>query len=423
MARKKTTEENLQQEAQVIEQPKKKRGRPRKNPEPVVAETVVKEEATTKIETKNEDLEKITDGGSLYNDSQTQLVLEGLASISKEVKSSVVTMNKNEIRIIIDSYYQTQELRKTLTAQIRNVNNGQDEILPDNYKAIEWLAKDLQNRENQIKKLIDEFCKSVPVCRWALQIKGIGPVFAANLYRYIDLSKCHYATQFLSYAGFNDNNAPWLGKEKATKLVDSVFEKNNLKNNAKVDDYILLQVAVQSGRNLRVVKQAFNKHRECAAKSDSDRTVLIKVMSKPPYNKDLKSLCYLIGESFCKNQNRGSLYGEIFKERKALETLRNENGEFADQAAKLLKEKNYSKDTDTYKYLIQGKLSPGHIVARARRYATKIFLTHFFEATHISERGTTPPSLYVIEHMGHKDYIAPEVPFEDFFGEEWKNKR
>jgi hypothetical protein len=80
----------------------------------------------------------------------------------------------------------------------------------------------------------------------------------------------------------------------------------------------------------------------------------------------------------------------------------------------MLTEKNYSKDTDTYKYLIEGKLSPAHINRRAKRYAVKIFLTHFFEACWIYKHGTKPPTIYPLAHMDHVDYIEPEVEFEKF---------
>lgn len=348
-----------------------------------------------------------------FDEGKAQVTLNGLATLSKETKESITYVSDNQIRLIIDNYYQTQAHRMNIANQIRAVKQEFDQVQEGEQPAIAWLLKDVENRENQIKKMIAQYTTKVPVCRWAMAVKGIGPVFAANLWSYIDMNKCKHANQFLSYAGLNDNNAPWLGKEKATEIINEVYKELGLGKSTDVNDDVLVRVAEKSGRSFETVKRGFLSHKEKESKS-SGKTILIKYMSKPPYNTDLKKMCYLIGESFVKVSNRGSLYGRIYQERKALETMRNDNLEYKEQAEKLLAEKNYSKETDTYKYLIEGKLSPGHINSRAKRYAVKIFLTHFFEACWYYTHGTQPPVIYPIAHQGHVDYIEPEVPYEDF---------
>lgn len=352
---------------------------------------------------------------TFYDPEEVQMTLDGLASISKDVKQSMAYVNDTQVRLILDNYYATQQHRMNIKNQIRAVEQGFDKVQEGDTPAIAWLVKDVENRENQIKKMIAEYVKTVPVCRWAMAIKGIGPVFAANLWSYIDMSKCRHANQFLSYAGLNDNNVPWLGKEKAKEIVDEAYEYFGLKSSDPVTDDVLLRVAIASGRTgLHTVKKNFLKRKGNNTKTETDKLILINYMAMPPYNIDLKKMCYLIGESFCKVSNRGSLYGQIYKERKALETMKNDRGDYKEQAEQLLREKNYSKGTDTYKFLSQGKLSPGHINERAKRYAVKIFLTHFFECCWIYTHHTKPPVLYVIEHLGHVDYIEPEVPYSAY---------
>ena len=137
-----------------------------------------------------------------------------------------------------------------------------------------------------------------------------------------------------------------------------------------------------------------------------DPTCKWEKKTKRPWNAALKVLCWKIGESFVKTcNNEASFYGPIYLARKALETERNERGEFAEQAARALSEKNYKKDTDAYKAYVQGKLPPAHIHARAKRYAVKMFLSHYFE---MLERyaGKTPTTPYIIA-QGHKDYMPP----------------
>ena len=354
---------------------------------------------------------KIEDG--LYDPKKTQVELDGLATISKEVKKSVAELSDNQIRIIIDSYYQTQAARIALENQVRAVIQGYDENNKANILAVQWLLQDYKNRENQIKKMIEEYVKSVPVCSWAVAIKGIGPIFAANLYNYINMDICKHANQFLNYAGLNDNNIPWLGKEKAEAIVNEAYEECGLKKTDKLNDEILIKVAEKSGRKFETVLKGFESHREKTS-TGGDRVVLIKYLSKPPYNKELKTICYLIGEAFCKVSNRGSLYGRIYRERKAWETMMNENLAYKEQAERMLREKKYDTNTPTYKLMAEGKLSPAHINQRAKRYATKIFLTHFFEACWIDKYGTKPPVIYPIAFQDHVDYIEPEVPYSDY---------
>lgn len=135
-------------------------------------------------------------------------------------------------------------------------------------------------------------------------------------------------------------------------------------------------------------------------------------LAKPPYNTNLKKICYLIGESFIKVKGRGSLYGRLYEERKAFETARNEEGYYAEQAAQYLQEKNWGKDTESYKAYIEGKLPKIQLHRRALRYAVKMFISHLWEAMYIAEYGHRPEAqIYPIEYMGHTDYLEPEVPY------------
>jgi len=140
-----------------------------------------------------------------------------------------------------------------------------------------------------------------------------------------------------------------------------------------------------------------------------DPTVEWRAKEKRPWNAALKTLCWKIGESFVKVSNHPeSLYGRLYLERKAQETSRNDNLEYRDQAVEKLKKFNIGKNTDAYKYYSIGKLPPGHIHARAKRYAVKIFLSHYHAKAYELEFGEKPPAPYPIAIMGHAHYIAPE---------------
>jgi hypothetical protein len=133
---------------------------------------------------------------------------------------------------------------------------------------------------------------------------------------------------------------------------------------------------------------------------------------KRPWNAQLKTLCWKVGQSFMKFSNAEEChYGRIYRERKQYELERNEAGGNAQTAAEAVT--RVSKSTDAYKAYSIGKLPPAQIDARARRYAVKLFLSHLHEVWYRYEHGTNPPKPYVLEHGGHAHYIPPFVPFAE----------
>jgi len=129
---------------------------------------------------------------------------------------------------------------------------------------------------------------------------------------------------------------------------------------------------------------------------------------KRPWNAALKVLCWKLGESFVKTSGHdASFYGPIYAQRKTLEEERNARGELAEQAAETLKRKRIGKDTIAYSHYIEGRLPPAHIHARAKRWAVKLFLSHYHHVAHVVEHGTEPPVPYAIAHLGHAHYLAP----------------
>lgn len=129
---------------------------------------------------------------------------------------------------------------------------------------------------------------------------------------------------------------------------------------------------------------------------------------KRPWNADLKVLCWKIGESFVKvSGSQNDIYGKVYLQRKADEVRWNDEGKFADQAAHILSTKRIGKETEAYAAYSRGKLPPAHIHARAKRYAVKLFLSHYHHVAFSLRYGTSPPKPYIIEHGGHIHFIAP----------------
>ncbi len=126
---------------------------------------------------------------------------------------------------------------------------------------------------------------------------------------------------------------------------------------------------------------------------------------KRPWNAQLKVLCWKIGDSFVRQSGSEKCrYGHLYRERKAREVERNEAGEFA-ALAKATLEKRAIRDPATRKRYESGKLPDGRLDLRARRWAVKLFLAHWFEEAYRQHHGTEPPSPYPIAHLGHAHAI------------------
>lgn len=130
-----------------------------------------------------------------------------------------------------------------------------------------------------------------------------------------------------------------------------------------------------------------------------------------PWNNDLKVVCFHAGESFVKLQSHPrDFYGKLFVERRAFEERRSNRGHLTATAEAALKRFKYEKDTEAYKAYSQGQLPKAHLHARARRWAVKLFLSHYWEVSYRKLNGDAPKP-YPIGLMGHTHYVPP--PYTD----------
>jgi hypothetical protein len=137
-----------------------------------------------------------------------------------------------------------------------------------------------------------------------------------------------------------------------------------------------------------------------------DPTVKWEKGQKRPWNTQLKTLCWHIGQSFMKFSGRDECrYGKFYLARKKFEVERNDSGENAELAKTLLPK--FNKSTDAYKHLLGGKLPPAQIDGRARRWAVKLFLSHMHAQWFRLELGKEPPKPYAITQLGHGHMIEP----------------
>lgn len=133
---------------------------------------------------------------------------------------------------------------------------------------------------------------------------------------------------------------------------------------------------------------------------------------KRPFNAELKTLCWKIGQSFMKFSGKDDcFYGQLYKQDKARRIEKNNAGDYADFAKSILEKKNF-KVNQTRAKLETGKLSDAQIDAQARRFAVKIFLSHYHAVAYQAHHKEPAPRPYIIAHGDHVHEIAiPNNPF------------
>lgn len=129
---------------------------------------------------------------------------------------------------------------------------------------------------------------------------------------------------------------------------------------------------------------------------------------KRPWNASLKTLCWKAGQSFMKFSGQEEcFYGRLYRERKAYEVARNDEGGNAQTAAQILATRKFRAGTDAIRHLTEGRLPPAQIDARARRWAVKIFLSHLHGYWYEQHFGMKPPLPFAVAHLNHAHIIRP----------------
>ena len=285
-----------------------------------------------------------------------------LAELRRDLKRDFrdAEMSRAEARYVVDVYYQLQDFRIQAAGQLRAEQGEPRRWAETLLRAFELLEKDVQT-------VLGAWARREPAGEWAQSITGVGPVISAGLAAHIEIRR---AVPFLEETGERPADA---GVELVTATVGSIWRFAGL-----------------------------------------DPTLTWGKGEKRPWSAKLKVLCWKLGDSFVKQSGRDSdVYGHVYRARKALEVARNEAGEFADQAAASLAERQI-KDKALRKTYEAGRLPDGRIDLRARRYAVKLFLAHYHHVAYESIMGIPPPMPYIFTENaramgldGHNGFIGP----------------
>ena len=367
---------------------------------------------------------------------QSPAEAELLQKLTKDLKASSLLLSRDEARYLVRMYYQIQDYRVQAAGQVRADDESPNALL-------NFVLTNMRRLENNIKLALGVFADSYAVGHWLQSICGIGDVISAGLLAHLDVEGCPTAGHFWSFAGL-DPRSRWISAKDALAAVKKMYpgEKSLTKEQAFL-------VARSLG------KQWKGETRTIPAAQ------VAKILSKRPWSKELKTLVvYKAGECFVKFQNhRLDFYGHLFVERRESEWKRNMSGGLAYQCKAALGDeeemvrcheegysivsKDYGDQTPTRAWM-EGRLtrqqaeefllleneqklpfvtkcakqpidfgvrmlSPAHIHARARRWTTKMFLSHLHHAMHLDYYGKEPPVPYAMAKLpgDHRHYIPP----------------
>lgn len=320
-------------------------------------------------------------------------ILTPLTKLSKDVKEAASLLGRDEVRFIVDTYYTLQEHRIAMEAQTRSLTGKPHEV-------ISFFAAQSRSIESQAKSVLDAYSSHDKLGRWARSIVGIGPVLSAALLAHIDLTKAPHYGNVWSFAGLNPTQK-WIGRDGGAEAVaEAMTEADDDINEA------VILVAAKLNRNIDTIRRMATTNK-AGEKVELSAKSLASAIAKRPWNASLKVVTWKIGESFVKTSGSDdSFYGKMYAKRKSEEIMRNVAGDFAEQAAGVLREKKIGKSTEAYKHYSKGQLPPAHVHARAKRYAVKLFLSHYWQVgREILGFATEAP--YPIAHLGHTDIIPP----------------
>lgn len=319
--------------------------------------------------------------------------LESIKQLKSDLKRAKQALTKREARYLVDLYYTVQGHRMRLERQISTAKEAGEP-----HATLAWAKYQFQAAEQGIKGVLDAYSDTEYMGRWAKSIYGIGPVISAGLLAHVNMEHCTTAGKLWRFAGL-DPTVKWLSRDKAARLAGEILGEAK-----QVTGEHLARAAALTNRKVDSIR------RMCTDPETGRITVesFTAGLAKRPYNHRLRVLCWRIGQCFIKTCNRPeSYYGQLYKRRKEYETVQNELGAYAEQAKRILATRRIGEDTVAYTYYSQGKLPPAHITARAARWVTKLFLSHYWEEAYRHHYGCEPSLPYPIAFLGHADKIAP----------------
>lgn len=361
-----------------------------------------------------------------HDDHVPTTEVPAIVSMSRDIAKAAVTLTDDEARYLVDLYYTQQEYRKSTDNQVRSLYGTQE---PNS--VLKYFSNQFSTLEKQAARALDKYTQAHPMGEWMRSIHGIGPVIAAGLLAHIDVNRMPTAGSLWRYAGL-DPSHKWLGREKSAALIKEHWESSD-----KDPDYQRGRIEFICQLTSHSVK-GYDRYCE-VNKLKQGKQSFERWLASRPWNAQLKTLCWKLGESFMKfSGNEKCRYGRLYIERREQYWIKNLSGGFYDRACQ--EASRVDSSTDVYPWVtgcylpddiakmraagispsgpemkkiqVQGcegvrMLSPGHINEMAKRYAVKIFLSHLHAEMYRTVLGKEPPAPFAIAILGHTHEILP----------------
>jgi hypothetical protein len=117
-------------------------------------------------------------------------------------------MSADEVRFVVDTYYEIQDYRIQAGGQARSLGRDGEPIA-----LLDWIGRTMSGMEREIVRWMDTYTDASPVGVWAKSIVGIGPVLSAGVLAHIDIEKAPTVGHIWRFAGL-DPTMTWERKQK-----------------------------------------------------------------------------------------------------------------------------------------------------------------------------------------------------------------
>lgn len=308
-------------------------------------------------------------------------MFESVSRLSRDLRVAAATMSDTQARYMVDAYYLMQEDRKRTRGQERALGSDAEP-----HSVITWLAGQSEILEAQIVRALDSYTQNHMMGDYMRGIFGVGPVISSGLLAHL------YMGDWCSVCHAHDEEA-CDKRQKTARLKIPMHDFTPVFSCPTVGHW--WSYAGIAGDNQKPWEKG----------------------QKRPWNAELKTILWRLGDVLVKfSNNEKCYYGKIYRERKEYEVKRNESGGNMIKAnERLQKDLEFERTHKGRKakekeYHEQGKLSPGHLDLRARRYAVKLLLAHLHGVWYERVTGQKPPMPYPIAYLGHAHYIPPPPP-------------
>lgn len=231
----------------------------------------------------------------MFSEEEIEAIKLGLKKLYKDVLNSRVnkklSLNRGDIRYLVDLYYQIQEYRKSAANQVRSSESDPCEL-------VEWINLQTEFIEKKIKNELDDWTDNDPVSAWAKSIIGIGPVLSAGLAAHIDMNIATTVSKIWRFAGLDptskwekNKKRPWNARLKVLcwKIGDSFVKVSGNEKSFYGKTYRErkeFEVAKsESGERAEIAKAALETNRRFSP----EHKAIYKSGKLPPVQLDLRA--------------------------------------------------------------------------------------------------------------------------------------